>query len=206
MMQLVALSNKDYMPSVAFANGQFLLIRRDVYDAIGGHTSVHNAFCEDLAMARILKSTGRRLRVSWGTELAAVRMYDSLPAIRRGWGRLFYAAARGRLWPILYGILNLLTWLIMPVIAFITAGRYFASGQTAPAAAWLGAVVVQIALTIIALGKMYSWSGNKPRYAWLWPLSFVMLLNLFWGALRIWRTGHLEWRGTQYTPQQSMTP
>ena len=36
----------------AAANGQFLMIRRDAYDAIGGHASVAGEVLEDVALAK----------------------------------------------------------------------------------------------------------------------------------------------------------
>lgn len=77
-MYLVAFTNSPEMPKTAFANGQYLCIRRDVYAAIGGHEIVRDRFCEDVEMARILKARGYRPRISWGADFAAVRMYSSL--------------------------------------------------------------------------------------------------------------------------------
>ena len=43
---------------VAAANGQYLLIRRDVYDAIGGHAAVATAILEDVELAKRAKQAG----------------------------------------------------------------------------------------------------------------------------------------------------
>ena len=42
----------------ATATGQFMLIRRSAYDAVGGHAAVFSAICEDLEFARRLKQAG----------------------------------------------------------------------------------------------------------------------------------------------------
>ena len=47
--------------SAAAANGQFLMIRRDVYEAVGGHASVAGEVLEDVALAKRVKSDGYRL-------------------------------------------------------------------------------------------------------------------------------------------------
>ena len=49
------------------ANGQFLLIRRDAYDAIGGHEAVRARVLEDVALARLVKSSGRNIFFGPGT-------------------------------------------------------------------------------------------------------------------------------------------
>ena len=42
----------------AAANGQFLMIRRDVYEAVGGHEAVRGRVLEDVALARLVKASG----------------------------------------------------------------------------------------------------------------------------------------------------
>ena len=72
MMYLVGLTNKDYMRNVAFANGQFLFIRRSTYDEMGGHAAVKDRFCEDVEIARLLKRQVMRIRISCVTDYAGV--------------------------------------------------------------------------------------------------------------------------------------
>ncbi|HEY1807271.1 MAG TPA: glycosyltransferase family A protein, partial [Acidobacteriaceae bacterium] len=45
----------DPARQVAAANGQFLLVRRDVYDKIGGHAAVRGAVLEDVELASLVK-------------------------------------------------------------------------------------------------------------------------------------------------------
>jgi glycosyltransferase involved in cell wall biosynthesis len=59
----------------AMANGQFLLVRRGAYAALGGHEAVRDAVLEDIALARRAKDRGLRLRVAWAPELLSTRMY-----------------------------------------------------------------------------------------------------------------------------------
>ncbi|HBY63329.1 MAG TPA: hypothetical protein DEH78_26195, partial [Solibacterales bacterium] len=68
----------------ALANGQCFLIRRDAYHSVDGHRAVASSVIEDVDLARVLKRSGKRLRVLRAEEWGAVRMYDSLAAIWRG--------------------------------------------------------------------------------------------------------------------------
>ena len=61
-LYLIALTNNSQVTSNAFANGQFMLINRSSYDAIGGHVTVRDRFCEDVEIARLLKTQGFRPR------------------------------------------------------------------------------------------------------------------------------------------------
>lgn len=70
---------------LAAANGQFLLIRRDVYFANGGHEAVKNAVLEDVALAQIVKRRRQGLRFRYAPEAVATRMYRTLGAMVEGW-------------------------------------------------------------------------------------------------------------------------
>ncbi len=59
----------------AMANGQYTLVRRAAYDAVGGHARIRGAVLEDVRLAQELRSKGRRLRVAWAPELLTTRMY-----------------------------------------------------------------------------------------------------------------------------------
>jgi chlorobactene glucosyltransferase len=61
--------------SAAMANGQFLLIRRSTYDAVGGHAAIRSAIVEDVRLAEAVKRSHHLLRVAWAPELARTRMY-----------------------------------------------------------------------------------------------------------------------------------
>src|SRR5260370_3250800 len=68
----------------AAANGQFLMMRRDVYDAIGGHSSVAGEVLEDVALATRVKAAGHRIWFGSGKGIVRVRMSRSSPTIGRG--------------------------------------------------------------------------------------------------------------------------
>lgn len=72
----------------AIANGQFILIRRSVYDAIGGHERVKDQIVEDKALSEQVKWNGYQLIVANGYSFARTRMYTSLPEIWEGWTKI----------------------------------------------------------------------------------------------------------------------
>lgn len=75
----------DPASPVAAANGQYLLIRREAYDAAGGHAAVAHTLLEDVALAKAVKRSGRRLRFRYAGDAVQTRMYRSLPALGEGW-------------------------------------------------------------------------------------------------------------------------
>jgi glycosyltransferase involved in cell wall biosynthesis len=75
----------DPTSAVAAANGQYLLIRRDVYNNVGGHAAVAGDLLEDVALAVRVKETGGKLRFRVGLGEVSARMYRSLDQLVEGW-------------------------------------------------------------------------------------------------------------------------
>jgi glycosyltransferase involved in cell wall biosynthesis len=71
-------------PTVA-ANGQYILVRREVYEALGGHYPVASNILEDVELARIFKVSGHTIWFRQGTGLVRTRMYRSFRAMWDGW-------------------------------------------------------------------------------------------------------------------------
>lgn len=72
---------------VAAANGQWLLVSRLAYNAVGGHAAVKNEVLEDVALARLLKRSGCRLHFDRGVGLARTRMYHRIEEMWQGWSK-----------------------------------------------------------------------------------------------------------------------
>ena len=70
---------------VAIGVGGFLLVRRDAYDAVGGHAAVRGAVVEDIGLARLLKRRGTPLRWARGDEAVRLRMYHGAGELWDGW-------------------------------------------------------------------------------------------------------------------------
>lgn len=71
--------------SLAAANGQFLLMEREAYFAVGGHRTVADDVLEDVALARIVKQSGRLIRFRYAPEALATRMYRTTRDMIEGW-------------------------------------------------------------------------------------------------------------------------
>jgi len=82
----------------AAANGQYLLITREAYDAVGGHAAIAASLLEDVELARAVKRSGRRIRFRFGGDAVRTRMYRSFPQLVEGWTKnlalLFKTPAR----------------------------------------------------------------------------------------------------------------
>jgi chlorobactene glucosyltransferase len=205
-MYLIALTNTQ-QTKTAFANGQFLMISRAAYDAIGRHEVVRDRYCEDVEIARLVKEKGLRPRVSWGNDFCAVRMYSSLPAIFRGWSRIYYAARVGSMWRILAAA-------AFVIVCGFSAYAALAWGLIRLAnptdhwpgpLAWLIASGIHLGVLTFLVSTLYAWSGNPRRNALLFPIGGTMLLGIMAQALKMCVTKKVEWRGTAYSHTMATT-
>ena len=73
----------------AAANGQFLLISRAAYDAIGGHAAIASEVLEDVALAQLAKQSGYRIWFGNGKGFVRVRMYRTFAAMWEGWKKTY---------------------------------------------------------------------------------------------------------------------
>jgi GT2 family glycosyltransferase len=75
----------DPASSIAAANGQYLMISREAYDAVGGYAAIADNLLEDVAMARLIKSSGRKIFFRYGSDAVRTRMYRSFAQMKEGW-------------------------------------------------------------------------------------------------------------------------
>jgi glycosyltransferase involved in cell wall biosynthesis len=104
----------DPASPIAAANGQYILIRRQVYEAVGGHRAIADNLLEDVALARAVKGVGGKLRFRYGSDAVRTRMYRNFRQLREGWTKnlalLFptpgWLAAKSLLrWALAWGLL-----------------------------------------------------------------------------------------------------
>jgi glycosyltransferase involved in cell wall biosynthesis len=89
----------DPSSPAAAANGQYLLISREAYDAVGGYGACAGTLLEDVALARRVKQSGRNIRFRFGGDVVRTRMYQGFDELREGWTKnlaLLFPDARRR--------------------------------------------------------------------------------------------------------------
>lgn len=79
-------------PAFSFANGQFILFRRDFYERIDGHAAVRNAIVEDVWLCRAVKKAGGRVAAYNGSDIVSCRMYRNFKEIWEGFSKNLFAA------------------------------------------------------------------------------------------------------------------
>ncbi|MEU2351019.1 glycosyltransferase family 2 protein [Modestobacter sp. NPDC049651] len=178
-------AERSRRPSLAAANGQFLVVRRAAYDRAGGHAAVRGEVIEDIALLRAVKAAGGRGVVVDGSTLAVCRMYDGWPALREGYTKSLWAALGGRPAGAVAAATGLsLVWLVPPLAAL--------TGSRAGLAGYAAGVLNRAVVAARTGGRV--WPDSLAH-----PASVALLDVLVARSLRAGRRGDLRWRGRTLT-------
>src|SRR5208282_5679760 len=110
----------------AAANGQYLLVRREIYERSGGHEAVKAEILEDVELARKIKASGGKLLFLPGARWVRTRMYHSFLEMWQGWTKNLYLLYQGNLSKMLAAVASLWLLDLLPVLAFIAACLWMA--------------------------------------------------------------------------------
>lgn len=178
-------------PRVLAANGQLLLIRRSVLQAVGGWTRVRSALVDDMALCRLVKASGRRVVFADGDLMADCRMYPDAVSLWRGFAKNFYEGIGGR--PVaMVAVLILHLWVfVAPYVALPIAVLRGDTGVAVAAAVGVGANVLLRAV----MAYRY---GHSVLSVLLHPVAVVAMMGILLDSYRWSRRGDIRWRGRSY--------
>ena len=186
----------------AIANGQFIFIKRTVYDAIGGHESVKDSIVEDKAISEQVKWNGYRLVVADGSKVARTRMYTSLPEMWEGWTKNIYLGLRdqaGLLWLGIFGaFLAIMAAIALPIWPLLGLLLYLNGGE------WLafGVVIESLgmwAYLLLVRARVAAKMEISPWYALTTPLGAgVFGAMMFISAWNVISRKGVTWKGRTY--------
>lgn len=185
--------NDPLQPKRALANGQYILVERSAYEALGGHAALRGEIVEDVQFARRLKADGRfRFVLGGGTQLASVRMYHSLPEIWTGFTKNVFMGAEGNVTALL-GAATFMFLLSAPPVLVVRALLRRRPYEALEAAA---ATVAGIATSWRGI-RMVGMASATAVYQPLGLAFFgaVMLNSTF----RVLSGRGVEWRGRRYS-------
>jgi len=186
---------------LAFANGQYILIKRSAYVASGGHLAVRDRFVEDIGMAGRVKKLGLPIRVAIGQGIGSTRMYTSLDTLVRGWSRILYDALGRNPWRLLGKLLDPLIFSQTGHVAMAASIVMLAAGVARPFAFRLLVMsVVHHVFSYTVLARVYRMSVPNSRYVGWFPVANLVMDWVLVRAIRMCLTGKVTWRGTDYGP------
>jgi chlorobactene glucosyltransferase len=190
--------HRDSSP-LAFANGQYILIRRAAYDDAGGHEAVKDRFVEDIALAGRVKQRGYRIRVALIHGIVTCRMYASLKQLVRGWSRILYDALDRRAGRLAIRLLDVLAFCQVGHVA-LAASLVLLALRFDPtfARSLLLLSLAHHGLMYLVFRLIYRTSVPRSRHAAWYPLGNLVIDVILLRAIRMCLTGRVNWRGTEY--------
>jgi glycosyltransferase involved in cell wall biosynthesis len=172
----------------AAANGQFLLIRREVYEALGGHARFAGEVLEDVALATAVKAAGHRIWFGSGKGLVRARMYRSFGAMWEGWEKNLYRLMGGTPWLVFREGESLFPW--MPFLVILLGLKF-------PLAMFLGV------LLLIFRQMNYGAELVRNQYPRSFIIYYLPAVFLYTGVLaasyRSYARGKVNWKGREYS-------
>lgn len=192
-------SEGDGENRAGLANGQYILVKRSVYESLGGNEAVRSEVVEDVELAKAAMRAGFRVRFLNGTLLYSTRMYSSLSQIVTGWARIFTHLFEKKLSAIFHKIFLFLFFSCLPFFLFLAeTGLYFSSSSSFSSTVLFASLIVCVFIVGVRLvgNRMVKSQG---RYAIFHLLgSLVLVWVLFLCAFRIIFKRPSVWRGDSY--------
>jgi glycosyltransferase involved in cell wall biosynthesis len=182
----------DPNSAVAAANGQYILITRDAYDAVGGHAAIAGNLLEDVALARGVKGSGRKIVFRYGGDAVRTRMYRSFAQLREGWTKNLALLFPSPVWLALWRLLE---------FAVIVASLVLSTKAIAEKSFFYAALCsIPPLITIMRISRAhFSWDATVLGLFGLPFFAYLLLLSK-----RAHANGSVSWKGRSYTPPKDM--
>jgi hypothetical protein len=177
---------REQNSGIVAANGQYLLVRRATYDAVGGHAAVATEILEDVALARLFHNKGKHGYFRYGGDAVRTRMYRNWPQLREGWTKnlalLFPHPER-------LAVQSLFLWFVAGSALGVAV-----SGAASQHFAW----IVAAALWLLPYRRIrvahFSTANNLIAIAFGLPMFAYLLLR----SKRAHENGQVSWKGRAY--------
>jgi len=188
----------DPTSPTAAANGQYLLISREAYEAVGGHAAVASSLLEDVALAKAVKASGRKIFFRYGGDAVRTRMYRNFAQLQQGWTKnlalLFPSPAR-------LAVLRLTEFVL---IAGSAEAAVLGILYRRPLTAAFGTVLflVLCGLFVARIRKAHFAAGATTLALLGLPLFSYLLLR----SKLSYRRGKVSWKGRSYASRGKAAP
>lgn len=178
----------DPTSSHAAANGQYLLITRSAYNAIGGHEAIASSLLEDVELAHAVKSSGRKIFFRYGGDAVRTRMYRSFDQLREGWTKNL-----ALLFPVRLAIMRLAEFLL--ITGNLLAGFYFLFKGDRISIYVVASLFVGLYLNLLRrVSKAhFGWKSGTLALLGLPVFSYLLLRSR-----ASHRRGSVSWKGRAY--------
>lgn len=177
---------REQSSGIVAANGQYILVRRAAYEAVGGHAAVAAEILEDVALAQLFHNAGKRVYFRYGGDAVCARMYRNWAQVREGWTKnlaLLFPQ------PEQLAVRSLFLWLVAWSALVVAV-----SGAVSQHFAW----IVAAALWLLPYRRIrvahFSPANNLIAIACGQPMFAYLLLR----SKKAHENGQVSWKGRAY--------
>ncbi len=186
--------------AVVIANGQYLLFRRSVYDALGGVAAVHTEIAEDLELGRLVKRHGYRLCFVDGRGLMQVRMYHNLAELWEGWRKNVLLSMKRQPLAGVLQITSLLAGVAPFALLLGTLARTLGGHRSRADHQALALSAVQVAAMLLPKRIVDRNFGLALGWTLSYPVGLLMFIGILLDSARRLISGQgVTWKGRSYT-------
>lgn len=188
----------------AFANGQFIMVRRDAYDSIGGHEAVKAEVLDDVRIAQALKRRAKRCGLRFSPGSFRVRLYTSLGEIVAGYTKNLYEGMDRRPLVGIGAVMFVMLSTLMPYVALaaLLGARAALGWQLVswPWLAWLAGICVLV--------HLFRWrqeraDGRSGWHSLTHPIGNLVFVTIL---LRSIIGVESEWKGRRFVDGKAQQP
>jgi len=181
----------DPKSNVAAANGQYILISREAYDAVGGHAAIAGSLLEDVELARAVKRSGRKIFFRFAADQVRTRMYRSTSQLIEGWTKNLVLLFPH---PIQLAILRTVEFTTIWITGLLGLAFLWRGNLALGAVLWAVCGTLKLLFWRRILRAHFSWGSNVLAIFGLSCFSYLLLRSVIQ-----YRRGRVAWKGRNYS-------
>jgi glycosyltransferase involved in cell wall biosynthesis len=168
--------------------GAFNLIRRRVYDAVGGYEALRFEVLDDMKLGKIVKNAGYAQRNVYGADLISLRWVHGAMGMVNNLTKNFFAIMSFQSWRLVLSVFALAFLNLTPFF-----GIWFAHG-------WARLPYAVALASIFGIYVGMSWESDIPAYYFvLHPIGATLFVYILLRSMTLTLSrGGVVWRGTFY--------
>jgi chlorobactene glucosyltransferase len=172
----------------SFAIGQFVMIRRETYRAVGGYEAISHHINDDIAMARLVRRAGFRSIFLDARRQVRCRMYYGFRQSFHGLTRCIGDFLNRRIASLVSASAAIVLLFILPYVLLLPG---LLTGSAGAALLAASVILFQITWCIVIYDRGLRW-----YVPFLYPATFLFGLVMFWrGYGRLASGTGLNWKG-----------
>lgn len=182
----------------AMGIGAFILVKRSVYEKVGGHESVKNNVVEDIALGKVIKRSGHKIWIADGKSLFSIRMYHSLYEIWTGWRKNVFSAFKRSIIRTIWFAICLIGFQLTPFLILCM------NWITVPSIWNFILSLLTVSLTLVTGIGLCKELKLNPLVALLFPLGSLVAIGIMFSSMqKALIKNQTEWRGRVYTASKT---